>query len=250
MELNQSSDAINSEPGSSSAQIEHENALKALQSEIQFHQESEKNRTYLQRGLAMLHDFSAGSLHDLELAYKAEEEQPNQNTREKVEQLLKADQSSIDYHNQVANSIANLGALASNAIGLKLGSSVGRVLSGGILALNSTNPSDQPKTQFYAGLVGGGMGMLASHYFTATRAVPNELFRGLLMGATFPVSQAIAQGANNERLQPPDVNAIYEAAPETPSLEAPHTPSFAPVSTEPLQFPEYLSNTGTIAIQT
>lgn len=242
MELNQLNDAPISQPVSS-AQQEHEKALQALQSEIQFHQESEKNRTYLQRGLAMLHDFSDGSLHDLELAYKAEEEQPNQTTREQVEQLLKADQRSIDQQNQIGNTIANLGSWAGNVIGLKLGSGIGRAISSGLLALNSTNPNDQPKSQFYEALVGGGMGLLASRYFTAGSATANPWLRG----ATFPVAQAIAQGANNEWLEPPDVNAIYGAAPETSPPETQFAPTLPPVSTEPLQFPDYLTNTSAIA---
>lgn len=246
MELNQLNDAPISQPVSSAEQ-EHEKALQALQSEIQFHQESEKNRTYLQRGLAMLHDFSDGSLHDLELAYKAEEEQPNQTTREEVEQLLTADQHSIDQQNQIGNTIANLGAFAGNVIGLKLGSGIGRAISSGLLALNSTNPNDQPKSQFYEALVGGGMGLLASRYFTAGPAVANPWLGGMIRGATFPLAQAIAQGANNEWVEPPNVNAIYETAPETSSPETQFAPTLPPVSTEPLQFPDYLPDTSAIA---
>lgn len=230
-----------------SAQQEHEKALLALQAEIQYHQDRVQNRSYLQAAFAKMHDFTDGSLQDLEIAYKTEEERPNSKTREDIEKLVEADQLSLNRQNVLANGLANLGQIASTLVGLKLGSGWGRIISGASMALNSTNPNDAREQQFLEAAVGGTMGILASDSLKTGLAMSSRLLGLSYAGSGFLIGQEIAQGVHAEPYAPPNVDEIYAPVSETSPPDSMLTPSFPPVSTEPLQFPDYLPTASAVA---
>ncbi len=191
------------------APAEHEKAMQALQSELEYHRKYVGNGTYLDSAVSYVYDGgTSDSMHKLELAYKNEQENPNSVSREDVIKLVEQDQKRL---HRLAGNTDN--AVGLSAAALALAGGKGRLAATALIAFNSVHPNDSIAEQAMEGFGGAGLGMLCSHLFEKGWAMPNKFLGGALSAAAYPIAGNVAriQWPNQKTGQGPDAEQIFKA---------------------------------------
>ncbi|MFN8550710.1 MAG: hypothetical protein U0103_04415 [Candidatus Obscuribacterales bacterium] len=192
-----------------SPDVEHTNALKALQSEIEYHRKVVTNNTYLENIVSFVYDGGRSeSLHKLELAYEQEQQKPNSSSRQELTKLLKDDQSTLNAHLHIGSTFGII------ETGLAIfGGSKGKMVATGLLTLSTMHPNDSFGNQAVEAIAGLGLGSAAAWGFDKGGAMKNQILSIGTQALAYPLASQLSriQWPNQGTGDAPDINKIYSS---------------------------------------
>ncbi len=194
------------------ASSEQSLTLQALQKEIDYHRQHDKNGSYFEKAIAFIHDVSSDSLAKLELDFKTETEKANSISREQVIKDVTADQKALrlqDTTDSVTSTVTNL--LLATA-----GKKWSFLVTGIATALDTTHPNDSFGKQLMEGVYGFGLGYGTSRAVNYGWNMENKFLGKSLGYLAFPVMRGISHGTwpNEGYGERPDVDKLFSSSPD------------------------------------